>query len=90
MGVSASTGALLWNASGGGGDWPPAVANGVLYVTASARTIQAYDVATHALLWTSPPTGSGESGPAVAGGVLYAGGDNGIYTFAPPPAGKAS
>jgi outer membrane protein assembly factor BamB len=80
---SASTGALLWSASGGG-DGPPAVANGVLYVTTSTGTIQAYDVATHALLWTSPQTGSGESGPAVAGGVLYAGGGNGVYAFAPP------
>lgn len=59
--------------------------DGVLYVTTRAGTIQAYDVATHALLWTSPQTGSGESGPAVVNGVLYAGGDNGVYAFAPSP-----
>jgi eukaryotic-like serine/threonine-protein kinase len=69
---SAITGALLWSASSGGGDGPPAVTNGVLYVTTSAGTIQAYDVATHALLWTSTQTGSGESGPVVVNGVVYA------------------
>ena len=81
---SASTGALLWSAASGGGDGPPAVANGVLYVTTDAGTIQAYDVASHALLWTSQHTGSGASGPAVVNGVLYAGGDNGLYAFGLP------
>jgi outer membrane protein assembly factor BamB len=46
--------------------------------------ILAYDIATHALLWTSPNIGSGQSGPAVVNGVVYVGGDNGLYAFGLP------
>lgn len=74
--VSATTHKLLWNHTGDDCTdyFPPAVANGVVYILTSFGHVCALDAITGALLWDyNKPVGvKVDSAPAVANGVVYA------------------
>jgi outer membrane protein assembly factor BamB len=72
--LNASTGSLLWTYdSGAAVDCPPAVANGVVYVTTELGYLSALTASTGALLWTDDLGRRINTSPAVANGVVYTG-----------------
>ena len=74
--LDAGTGALLWKSEVPKGvRFPPAVANGMVYVPSD--NVYALNASTGALLWKYPVSGSS---PAVANGVVYLGAD-GVYAL---------
>jgi len=79
--LDASTGAKLWSYDTGPASTSPAVANGVVYV--SAGILYALNASTGARLW-SYDTGiqnAGLSSPAVANGVVYFGSGFNVYAL---------
>jgi len=60
----------------------PAVANGIVYVSADYSGIYALDSTTGALVWHVDTGGDNYYSPAVANGVVYfASGNNTMYAF---------
>jgi parallel beta-helix repeat protein len=82
--LNASTGALIWNYTMGGGTWScPAVSQGIVYVGSLDHKLYALDASTGVLVW-SYTTGSyiEDSSPAVAYGKVYIGSDDGrVYAL---------
>jgi outer membrane protein assembly factor BamB len=83
---SASTGALLWSRTPGGGLWiAPAVSNGVVYVTGTENGVFklfAYAATNGALRWTRTLTGQNiYSWLAVAGGRVIVATSSGLYAY---------
>jgi outer membrane protein assembly factor BamB len=82
--LDASTGALLWNYTTGGGyvRSSAVVANGVVYVGSGDNNLYALGATTGALLWKYTTGCAVESSPVVANGVVYVGSkDNNVYAF---------
>jgi len=79
----ASTGEIIWQYTTGGYVFgSPAVANGVVYVTAFDGYIYALDAGTGALQWKFATGDQVLSSPAVANGVVYFGSeDNTVYAL---------
>jgi outer membrane protein assembly factor BamB len=72
--LNASTGALLWKHTGGGGGFSsPTVSSGVVYFNSAG--VYARKASTGTLLWQYATGGPGNesSSPAVANGVVYVG-----------------
>jgi outer membrane protein assembly factor BamB len=77
--LNATTGAKLWNTTGGGS---PAVANGIVYVGSDDNNLYAFNATTGAKLWNYTTGGAVESSPAVANGVVYVGSEDGnVYAI---------
>jgi outer membrane protein assembly factor BamB len=79
----ASSGARLWTHDAGSmvDYFPPAIANGVVYVTSPFDGLEAFSEATGALLYSNTgifPAGS----PIVSQGAVYVGCSNGMQVFA--------
>jgi outer membrane protein assembly factor BamB len=68
---------LDWSANTGGdiSGGSPAVVNGIAYIGSAG--LDAYNVYTHALLWSFTTSGSFRASPAVVNGVVYAGSNDG-------------
>jgi outer membrane protein assembly factor BamB len=80
--LNASSGAQIWNVSGGSSS-SPAVADSVVYIGDIVRII-AFNASTGNKIWnfTFPPTEYyGISSPAILNGVIYAAGGDAIYAF---------
>ncbi len=83
--LNASTGSLIWNATGGGGQ-SPAVADGTVYVSCSYN-IYALNAFTGAKIWnyTFPtPDNYISTSPAIANGVIYVDAGYSLYAFGTP------
>jgi eukaryotic-like serine/threonine-protein kinase len=81
--IDARFGTVVWFASGGGGTGGVVLANGVVYSGSHDGSLYAFDAASGAVLWKSPPTGGViASSPVVVNGVVYVGSDDGtLYAF---------
>lgn len=80
--LNASSGALIWNATGGSSS-SPAVAGGVVYI-GDSYAIVAFNASTGTKLWnyTFPVSEYyGVSSPAIVDGVVYAGNGDALYAF---------
>jgi outer membrane protein assembly factor BamB len=78
--LEASTGAVRWQAATGGqGSAPPAIANGVVYISSHTGVISdvglfsALDATTGAVRWEDRMSVSEDASPVVANGVVYVG-----------------
>ncbi len=89
--LNASTGDLLWNATGGGGQ-SPAVAGGTVYVSCSYN-VYALNASTGAKIWnyTFPKQANSISTyPAIANGTIYVDTGYSLYAFGSPPSSPTS
>ena len=80
--LKAATGAVAWDATSAGGRSSPAVANGLVYITAG-QDVEALNAATGAVDWAyNAGIFNSSSSPAVANGVVYIGSSDGsVYAF---------
>ena len=81
--LDASTGALVWSyTTGGGVVSSPAVVGGVVYVGSTDGKVYALNAMTGAQVWNYTTGGDVESSPAVVGGVVFVGSDDGkVYAL---------
>jgi len=76
LALDASTGALLWQYPANLTNFPPTVANGIVYIVLG-NTLDALNAATGALIWENISPNYGISGaPAIANGMVYLASDN--------------
>ena len=85
LALNAKTGKLIWKAATDGAvNFPPAVANGVLYVATgtgiSSGYLEALTASTGALIWEYG-IGDQTRAPVVANGVVYGGAPNDFWAF---------
>jgi outer membrane protein assembly factor BamB len=74
--LDANTGALLWQHPTYQINFPPAVANGIVYIVLG-DTLDALNAGTGALIWENTSPNYGISGaPAIANGMVYLASDN--------------
>jgi outer membrane protein assembly factor BamB len=72
--LDATTGAVRWSVYDGmNGYSAPAVADGVIYLSALLRAVTALDASTGAVRWHVATNVAGDAVPAVANGVVYVG-----------------
>jgi outer membrane protein assembly factor BamB len=92
-GFDATTGTLLWNAPiGYCAGSSPAIANGVVYVSANPGNLDEYtgnlyaiDALNGQVLWSAPVGSLGGPDPRVVNGMAYSGSEDGlVYAFALP------